>query len=100
MSSGPKPKKRPADVVSNAVHVMRVLTGEEDEAPPKNRAAQELGSKGGSARAKAMTAEERSAIAKNAARSRWAATERREAEASPKPMVKRKVLSVDQEEKQ
>ena len=33
MPTGPKGQKRPADVVSNAVHVMRVLTGEEDESP-------------------------------------------------------------------
>lgn len=28
MPKGPKDQKRPADVVTNAVHVMRVLTGE------------------------------------------------------------------------
>lgn len=30
MPKGPSEQKRPADVVSNAVHVMRVLTGEAD----------------------------------------------------------------------
>jgi hypothetical protein len=33
MPKGPKGQKRPADVVSNAVHVMRVLTGEASDGP-------------------------------------------------------------------
>ena len=33
MPKGPQGQKRPADVVSNAVRVMRILTGEEDESP-------------------------------------------------------------------
>ncbi len=51
MPKGPKGEKRPADVIGNAVHVMRIATGEaeeEYEAPPeKNAAAAELGRKGG-----------------------------------------------------
>jgi Cytochrome P460 len=41
MSRGPKGQKRPADVVGNAVHVMRVLTGEivEEGSPVPARAA-------------------------------------------------------------
>jgi hypothetical protein len=31
MPKGPEGQKRPADVVSNTVHVMRVLTGEADQ---------------------------------------------------------------------
>lgn len=45
MPKGPKGQKRPADVIGNAVHVMKVLTGEaDDEAPDdgKDKAAQEL----------------------------------------------------------
>jgi hypothetical protein len=36
MPRGPKGEKRPADVIGNAVHVMRVATGEIDEStsPP------------------------------------------------------------------
>lgn len=34
MPKGPAGRKRPADVVSNAVHVMRVLTGEADNGSP------------------------------------------------------------------
>jgi hypothetical protein len=74
MTTAKRPK-RPADVVSNAVHVMRVLTGEVDEATPpddgKDKAAQEMGRKGGAARAAAMTPERRSEIAKAAAAKRW-----------------------------
>ena len=32
MPTGPKGEKRPADVVANAVRVMRIATGEEEEA--------------------------------------------------------------------
>ena len=78
MPAGPKGQKRPADVVSNAVHVMKVLTGEAHDgtAPEsgKSEAAQSLGAKGGVARAKALTAEQRSAIAKKAAAKRWGKT--------------------------
>ena len=31
MPTGPKGEKRPADVIGNAVKVMRILTGEEPE---------------------------------------------------------------------
>jgi hypothetical protein len=74
MPKGPKGEKRPADVIGNAVKVMRIATGEEsDEAPNdgKNKAAQELGRKGGTARAKSMTPERREEIAKKAAAKRW-----------------------------
>lgn len=75
MPKGPTGQKRPADVVSNAVHVMRVLTGEADDVSSlddgKDKAAQELGRKGGAARAKSMTPERRSEIARKAAAKRW-----------------------------
>jgi hypothetical protein len=68
--------KRPADVVGNAVHVMKVLTGEadDDDAPVddgKDPAAKALGAKGGVARAKAMSPERRREIAQAAAQKRW-----------------------------
>jgi len=76
MPTGPKGEKRPADVIGNAVKVMRILTGEEPEdygdAPAKNQAAAELGRKGGRKRAEGLSAERRAEIAKKAARSRWA----------------------------
>jgi len=70
---GPKGEKRPADVVSNAVHIMRIATGEiEGKAADegKDPSAVALGRKGGSARAKALTAKTRKAIAQQAARKR------------------------------
>lgn len=74
MPTGPKGEKRPADVIGNAVKVMRIATGEESDTPSadgKNKAAQELGRKGGAARAKTMTPERRLEIAKKAAEKRW-----------------------------
>ena len=75
MPKGPKGQKRPADVIGNAVHVMRIATGEIKESGQtedgRNKAAVELGRKGGEARAKALSARTRRQIAKKAARSRW-----------------------------
>jgi hypothetical protein len=74
MPRGPKGEKRPADVIGAAVKVAKIATGEvEDEIDEngKNRAAQALGKKGGAARAKKLTPEERSRIAQKAAQSRW-----------------------------
>ncbi|MEC5323302.1 MULTISPECIES: RNA-binding protein [unclassified Aurantimonas] len=74
MPTGPKGEKRPADVIGNAVRVMRIATGEEEETVTddgKDKAAQEMGRKGGAARARNMTPERRAEIAKKAAESRW-----------------------------
>ena len=74
MPKGPKGQKRPADVASNAVHVMRVLTGEADDEAlddGKDKAAQSMGRKGGAARAASMTPERRAEIARKAAKKRW-----------------------------
>ena len=74
MPKGPQGQKRPADVVGNAVHVMRIATGEIDDAAPddgKDPAAKALGKKGGAARAASMTPERRAEIAKKAAAKRW-----------------------------
>lgn len=74
MPKGPKGEKRPADVIGNAVKVMRIAVGDEsDDAPDdsKNKAAQALGKLGGAARAKGLTAKRRKEIAKKAAKSRW-----------------------------
>jgi hypothetical protein len=74
MPRGPKGERRPADVIGNAVHIMRVLTGEIEETIPddgKDQAAKALGKKGGAARAKSMTPERRAEIARKAAASRW-----------------------------
>lgn len=75
MPRGPKGEKRPADVIANAVRVMELATGQRDEEydgdDGKDKAAQELGRKGGKARAEAMTPERRAEIARKAAAKRW-----------------------------
>ena len=74
MPTGPRGQKRPADVIGNAVHVMKVLTGEADDGAlddGKDKAAQAMGRKGGAARAKAMTPDRRTEIARKAATARW-----------------------------
>jgi 2-keto-3-deoxy-6-phosphogluconate aldolase len=74
MPQGPKGQKRPADANGNAVHVMRIATGEIEEtttADGKNAAAVALGRMGGKARAEGMTAKRRKEIAKKAAKTRW-----------------------------
>jgi hypothetical protein len=48
MPRGPKGEKRPADVIGNAVHVMRVATGELKEPTSDKRTVRsEAGKKGG-----------------------------------------------------
>ena len=76
MPKGPQGQKRPRDVVSNAVKVMRIATGEEEEEEEyeddgKDPAAKALGAKGGKARAKKLTPEQREEIARLAAQARW-----------------------------
>lgn len=75
MPKGPKGQKRPADVISNAVTVMKIATGEIEESSQtedgKSRAAVELGRKGGLARAKNLSAKKRRDIARRAAVKRW-----------------------------
>lgn len=76
MPKGPRGEKRPADVVGNAVFIARIATGEVEDTPEddgKDKAAQELGRKGGKARAEGMTPERRAEIARRAAELRWAA---------------------------
>lgn len=75
MPRGPKGEKRPADVIGNAVKVMKIAVGEESEdaAPEdgKNKAAQALGRKGGRKRADNVLPERRVEIARRAASARW-----------------------------
>lgn len=76
MPKGPKGEKRPADVIGNAVKVMRIATGEESDEKTddgKDKAAVSLGKRGGEARAKKLSTERRSEIATKAAKLRWAA---------------------------
>jgi hypothetical protein len=60
MPRGPKGEKRPADVIGNAVYVMRIATGEIEETVSEpltegGNFAQKAGLKGGKARAAALT---------------------------------------------
>lgn len=76
MPKGPKGQKRPADVIGNAVHVMRIATGEIEEKLPERSAAAELGSKGGKARAANLSKKRRAEIARKAAEKRWSKSAR------------------------
>ena len=68
MPRGPNGEKRPADPIANAVHVMRIATGQiEDELPAATRAG---GLKGGKARAEALTPEKRREIARMGGKAR------------------------------
>ena len=74
MPKGPKGEKQPADAIGAAVMVAKITTGEiKDEFTDdgKNKAAVELGQKGGQARAKKLSKKRRTEIAKKAAKARW-----------------------------
>jgi hypothetical protein len=75
MPKTPTGHKRPADVIANAVTVMKIATGEIEESGTtedgKSKAAVELGRKGGKARAESLSSTRRRQIAKKAARARW-----------------------------
>ena len=74
MPKGPQGQKRPADTVANAIRVAKILTGEVEEDmgdSGKDQAAQSLGRRGGAARAKKLSPEDRAAIARKAAAARW-----------------------------
>lgn len=72
MPKGPKGQKRPADVIGAAVMVARIATGEVEDTGLKGKEyASKGGKKGGKARAKTLTPEQRSEIASLAAAARW-----------------------------
>jgi hypothetical protein len=74
MPKGPQGQKRPADTVSNAIRVAKILTGEIEEDTGdsgKDKAAQSMGRRGGAARRDRLSPERRREIAKKAAASRW-----------------------------
>ena len=73
MPRGPKGEKRPADVIGNAVLVMRIATGEVEDTTrePGKEYARKGGLKGGKARAQALSSTQRREIAKKAAAARW-----------------------------
>ena len=72
MPRNPKGHKRPADVISNAVAVMRIATGEADESANLFKPlVTARAAKGGAARAAKLTAGARKEIATAAAAARW-----------------------------
>jgi hypothetical protein len=72
MPRGPKGEKRPADVIGNAVHVMRIATGDVEEVPETGKEyARKGGLIGGRARAKSLSPARRKEIARKAALKRW-----------------------------
>jgi len=71
MPKGPKGQKRPADVIGAAIMVARIATGEVDETPDGKDYARKGGLKGGAARAKSLTPEQRKEISRLAAQARW-----------------------------
>lgn len=71
MPRGPKGEKRPADVIGNAVFVMRIATGEITETSSHKSGKVRSGRAGAKARASKLSAEERRKIAKRAAAARW-----------------------------
>ena len=83
MPKGPRGEKRPADVIGNAVKVMRIATGEETDELETDRAksaAAELGARGGKVRAAKLTPARRVEISRKAARARWNAKQRQPTE--------------------
>ena len=69
MPRGPNGEKRPADTIANAVHVMRIATGQiEEELSPEGQ--RRGGLKGGAARAETLSPERRSEIARMGAEAR------------------------------
>ena len=72
MPRGPKGEKRPADVIGNAVRVMKIATGEIEESQEPGKAHARLGGlKGGKERAAKLTPRRRAEIAQRAAQVRW-----------------------------
>lgn len=62
--------KMKKDINTIAADIVAMATGTKEK-PQKNAAAQELGKKGGKARAEKLSKEERSKIASDAAKARW-----------------------------
>jgi hypothetical protein len=73
MPIGPKEQKRPRDPSQLAKRVVEIATGEVPE-EERNEARSKAGKKGAKARARSLTAEQRSAIASIAADARWKKT--------------------------
>jgi hypothetical protein len=71
MPKGPKGEKRHADTVQNAMCIGRIATGEVEDSPSKAPNRAKGGEIGGKARAKVLSPEKRTQIAKKASQKRW-----------------------------
>ena len=72
MPKGPTGQRRPGDVIGAAIKVAKIATGEvEDETMAGKELHRKGGLIGGKTRAKNLSPERRSEIAKQAARARW-----------------------------
>jgi hypothetical protein len=77
MPRGPQKQQRPADTIGCAITVAKIATGEitEQLQPPSGRV--HSGKAGGQARTAKLTKQQRSAIARKAAKARWMKEARR-----------------------
>ena len=71
MPKGPQGQKRPADVIGCAVAVARIATGEDQDSRYDQPNKVKAGRAGARARKASLTPDERSAIARKAAATRW-----------------------------
>jgi|1186.fasta_scaffold33443_3 hypothetical protein len=71
MPRGPKGEKRPGDVIRAAIMVGRIATGEIEEPTGKAPNRAKGGKKGAKARARVLSSQQRSEIARVAASARW-----------------------------
>jgi hypothetical protein len=71
MPRDPQGRKRPADVIGNAVLVMKLATGQVQESATPDFARAKGGKIGGKRRAATLSPERRAEIAKKAAKKRW-----------------------------
>lgn len=69
MPKGPRGEKRPADLIGMSVMVGKIATGEIEDNRKSGRV--KSGKAGARARAKNLSAEKRSEIARKAASARW-----------------------------
>jgi len=69
MPKGPNGEKRPADAIGAAVMVAQIATGDVEDVKTSGRRASGLA--GANARSKSLSSQERSEIAKKAAKARW-----------------------------
>lgn len=71
MPRGPRGERRPADVIGAAIMVARLATGEISKSATSKSGRVRSGAAGARARAKKLSPQERSRIAKKAATARW-----------------------------